>query len=108
MTKYAMSHLTVGLAAELAPDRIAVDGLWPRTLIDTQATRVFAAWFATAGPWRSPQVVADACHALVTIPWSPGATGRLLLDEEVLAAAGVRDLSGYTVPSPVSPPAAGA
>ncbi len=99
-TKYAMSHLTIGLAAELAVDRIAVDGLWPRTLIDTQATRVFAAWFDTAGPWRSPAIVADACHALVTAPWSPAATGRLLLDEEVLAAAGVRDLSAYTVPAP--------
>ena len=103
ITKYAMSHLTVGLAAELAPDRIAVDGLWPRTLIDTQATRVFAEWFDTRGLWRSPQVVADACRALVTAPWSPGATGRLLLDEEVLATAGVLDLSGYAVSSPVSP-----
>ena len=107
-TKYGMSHLTLGLAAELSPDRIAVDGLWPRTLIDTQATRVFAAWFDTAGPWRSPQVVADACHALVAAPWSPAATGRLLLDEEILAAAGVRDLSGYAVAPPLAPPAPGA
>jgi len=102
-TKYAMSHLTLGLAAELAPDLIAVDGLWPRTLIDTQATRVFAAWFDTAGPWRSPAIVADACHALVMEGWSPAATGRLLLDEDVLAAAGRTDLSAYAVAPPVPP-----
>ncbi len=104
MTKYAMSHLTLGLAAELAADRIAVDGLWPRTLIDTQATRVFAEWFDTGGTWRSPAIVADACHALVSSPWSPTATGRLLLDEAVLAAVGVTDLAGYRVASPVPTP----
>jgi len=100
-TKYAMSHLTLGLAAELADDRIAVDGLWPRTLIDTQATRVFARWFDTSGPWRSPAIVADACHALVHESWSPQATGRLWFDEQVLAAHGVTSFAAYEVPSPV-------
>lgn len=103
-TKFAMSHLTLGLAAELAPARIAVDGLWPRTLIDTQATRVFARWFDTSGPWRSPAIVADACRALVSEPWAPGATGRLLLDEEVLRAAGLTSFAQYAVPSPIPPP----
>jgi citronellol/citronellal dehydrogenase len=100
-TKYAMSHLTLGLAAELLPDRIAVNGLWPRTLIDTQATRVFARWFDTTGTWRSPSIVADACHALVHESFSPSGTGRLLLDEEILAAHGVTALAAYEVPSPV-------
>jgi citronellol/citronellal dehydrogenase len=101
VTKYAMSHLTLGLAAELAPDRIAVDGLWPRTLIDTQATRVFARWFDTRGTWRSPAIVADACHALVHESWDPEATGRLLFDEEILAAHGITSFDAYEVPSPV-------
>jgi citronellol/citronellal dehydrogenase len=100
-TKYAMSHLTLGLAEELRAERIAVDGLWPRTLIDTQATRVFARWFDSRGPWRSPEIVADACHALVHEPWSPAATGRLLLDEEVLAAHGTTSFATYEVPSPL-------
>lgn len=100
-TKYAMSHLTLGLAAELAQDRIQVDGLWPRTLIDTQATRVFARWFDTSGPWRSPAIVADACHALVHESWSPAATGRLRFDDEILAAHGMTSFDAYEVPSPV-------
>ncbi|MEO6463267.1 MAG: SDR family NAD(P)-dependent oxidoreductase, partial [Candidatus Eisenbacteria bacterium] len=100
-TKYAMSHLTLGLAEELRADRIAVDGLWPRTLIDTQATRVFAGWFDTSGTWRSPAIVADACHALVHESWSDGATGRLLFDEDVLAAHGTTSFAAYEVPSPV-------
>ena len=103
VTKFGMSHLTIGLAAELATDRIAVNGLWPRTLVDTQATRVFARWFDTSGPWRSPDIVADACHALVHEPWSPAATGRLLLDEEILAAHGVTTFAPYEVPSPLPP-----
>ncbi len=100
-TKYAMSHLTLGLAAELAADRIAVDGLWPRTLIDTQATRVFARWFATGGTWRAPAIVADACNILVHEPWSAAATGRLLFDEDVLRAHGVSSFAAYEVPPPV-------
>ena len=100
-TKYAMSHLTLGLAAELLPDRIAVNGLWPRTLIDTQATRVFARWFDTRGTWRSSSIVADACHALVHESFSPDGTGRLLLDEDILAAHGITSLAAYEVPSPV-------
>ena len=100
-TKYAMSHLTLGLAVELAADRIAVDGLWPRTLIDTQATRVFARWFDSSGTWRSPAIVADACHALVHEPWSAAATGRLLFDEDVLGAHGATSFAAYDVPFPV-------
>jgi citronellol/citronellal dehydrogenase len=103
VTKFGMSHLTLGLAAELAADRIAVDGLWPRTLIDTQATRVFAEWFDTGVTWLSPEVMADACHALVHEPWSPAHTGRLLLDEEVLAARGLTSFAQYEVASPVPP-----
>lgn len=102
-TKFAMSHLAVGLAEELAADRIATSGLWPRTLIDTQATRVFASWFDTSGPWRSPRILADACHALVRAPWSATTSGRLWLDEEILAEHGLTSFAQYEVPSPLPP-----
>jgi len=102
VTKYGMSHLTVGLAGELLADGIAVNGLWPRTLIDTQATRVFAEWFDTQGTWRSPEIVAEACYALVTEPFAPARTGRLLHDEQVLADHGMTSFVQFEVPAPVA------
>ncbi len=102
MTKFGMSHLTLGLAEELSGARIAVNGLWPRTLIDTQATRVFAEWFDPMGLWRSPAIVADACHALVVQAPERAPTGRLWLDEELLAAAGFSSFEHYEVPVPVT------
>jgi citronellol/citronellal dehydrogenase len=97
-----MSHLTIGLAEELRGDRIAVHGLWPRTLIDTQATRVFAEWFDTAGVWRSPDIIADACHALVSQAPAGTPSGRLWLDEEVLVARGLSSFEHYEVPNPLT------
>jgi citronellol/citronellal dehydrogenase len=45
---------------------------------------------------RTPQIVADAAHA-VLVREAAGFHGQFLLDDEVLAAAGVTDLSGYAV-----------
>ena len=48
---------------------------------------------------RSPEIVADAAHAIVTRD-SRACTGRLLLDEDVLREEGVADFSAYAmVPS---------
>jgi len=45
---------------------------------------------------RTPEIVADAAHAVLVRPAS-GFTGRFLIDEEVLGEAGVTDFSGYAV-----------
>ena len=39
---------------------------------------------------------ADAAHAVLVRP-APGFSGRFLIDDEVLAEAGVTDLSAYAV-----------
>ena len=91
LAKYGMSLCTVGLADELAADGIAANSLWPRTLIDTAAVRNL---LGGADRARSPHIVADAAHAILTRD-SRACTGNLFIDEDVLAAEGVTDLSGY-------------
>lgn len=47
---------------------------------------------------RSPQIMADATHALVTRP-AAECTGHFYTDEEILAQEGVDDLTGYRLPA---------
>lgn len=93
IAKYSMSLVTVGLAAELRGDGVAVNSLWPRTTIDTAAIRnVVGAQLANHS--RTPEIMADATHAVLTEP-SREVTGNFFIDDEVLEAAGVTDLSKY-------------
>lgn len=101
MSKYAMSMTTFGLAAELAEDGVAVNSLWPVTLIETAALRNIPGGEQLARGSRRPEIVADAAHALITGEADFGTgefvTGQFLTDEQVLSAVGISDFSGYAV-----------
>jgi citronellol/citronellal dehydrogenase len=73
-----------------------VNALWPRTAIDTEAIRLIAGPDARRTT-RSPQIMADAAHWILTQP-SRKFTGRFFLDDEVLRSAGVSDFSRYRQP----------
>ncbi|SDY40263.1 citronellol/citronellal dehydrogenase [Amycolatopsis xylanica] len=93
IAKYSMSLVTVGLSAELAGDGIAANSLWPRTTIDTAAIRnVVGAELADRS--RTPEIMADAAHVILTKP-SREVTGHFFIDDEVLAAEGVTDFAKY-------------
>ena len=94
MAKFGMSMCTLGMSAEFARDGIAVNSLWPLTAIDTAAVRNLLGGETVAGMSRSPQVMADAFHAIVTRP-SRECTGNFFIDELVLREAGVTDFSAY-------------
>ena len=98
MAKYGMSLVTLGLAEELREAGIGVNSLWPRTLIATAAVQNLLGGDDAVAGSRTPEIVADAAHAvLVRDPRS--CTGRFLVDDEVLAEEGVTDLERYrTVP----------
>ena len=93
MSKYGMSLCVLGMAAEFRQQGVAVNALWPRTAIDTEAIRLIAGAEARKRT-RSPKIVADAAHWILTQP-SRRVTGRFFVDDEVLRAAGVTDLSAY-------------
>jgi citronellol/citronellal dehydrogenase len=96
MAKYGMSMCVLGMAAELAPDGIAVNALWPRTTIATAAIRNLLGGAEIVRRSRKPEIVADAAHFVLTRP-SRECTGNFFIDENVLASEGVTDLAGYAV-----------
>ncbi len=93
MSKYGMSLCVLGMAEEFRADGIAVNALWPRTAIDTEAIRLIAGAEARRHT-RSVDIMGDAAHAILTRP-SRELTGQFLIDDDVLREAGVTDLSRY-------------
>ena len=93
MAKYGMSLCVLGMAEEFRGQGIAVNALWPKTTIDTEAIRLIAGQDARKKA-RSPEIMADAAHWVLTQP-SRECTGRFLIDEDVLRDSGVTDLSRY-------------
>lgn len=94
VSKLSLSLAVVGLAEELKRYGIAVNGLWPHTLILTDA--IVHAHNVKAENCRSPRIVADAVSALLALaPRSE--SGRFFLDEEILRSRGVNDFSHYAV-----------
>lgn len=92
LAKYGMTMATLGLAAEFTT--IAADTLWPRTTIATAAVQNLLGGEKLMAASRTPQIYADAAHAVLVRPASEG-SGRSLIVEDVLEAAGITDFSGY-------------
>ena len=95
MAKYGMSLCVLGMAEELRDRGIAVNALWPRTVIDTAALAMLGGAVKREAT-RKPEIMADAAHAILTRP-SSGCTGNFFIDDEVLAEEGVTDLDRYAV-----------
>jgi len=96
LSKYGMSMCVLGLAEEFRTEGIAVNGLWPATTIATAAIRNVVGDDAMMRRSRTPAILADAAHAILTRD-ARSCTGHLYLDEAVLREEGVEDLSGYAV-----------
>jgi citronellol/citronellal dehydrogenase len=94
MSKFGMSLCVLGMAEELRSDGIAVNALWPRTVIATAAVQNLLGGEETIRGSRKPEIVADAAYSILTKP-SREFTGNFCIDEEVLRAEGVTDFSKY-------------
>jgi citronellol/citronellal dehydrogenase len=94
MAKYGMSMCVLGHAEEFRGDGIAVNALWPRTVIQTAALAMIPG--VRPEHCRTPQIMADAAHAVLTRD-ARSTTGNFFIDEEVLRSAGVTDFSKYSV-----------
>jgi citronellol/citronellal dehydrogenase len=101
MAKYGMSMCVLGLSAELAKNGIAANALWPRTMIATAAVRNLLGGDSSIRGSRTPEIVADAAHWILTQP-SRETTGNFFIDEDILRKAGVTDFDKYAV-DPTAP-----
>jgi citronellol/citronellal dehydrogenase len=96
LSKYGMSMIVTGLAAELKPFRIAANALWPKTTIATAAVKNLLGGDFLIQRSRTTEIVADAAYYILQKP-SYENTGKFYIDEEVLAAEGITDFAKYAV-----------
>jgi len=96
MAKYGMSMCVLGHAAEFKPYGIAVNALWPATVIQTAALQMIPD--VRPEHCRTPAIVADAAALILTSDAHVAAnTGNFYIDEQVLAAHGVNNFESYSV-----------
>ena len=96
ITKFSMSMMAIGWAAELKQYRIASNALWPRTTIDTAAVRNLLGGEVLAKMSRTTDILADSAFYILNKP-SADCTGNCFIDEYVMAKEGITDLSHYSV-----------
>ena len=96
MSKYNMTMMALGLAAELKKFNIAANALWPKTTIATAAVQNLLGGQMLMNMSRTPEIMADAAYYILTKA-STQCTGNTFIDEEVLASEGIVDLSKYSV-----------
>jgi len=95
IAKYGMSLCVLGLSAEFTETGIAVNALWPRTVIATAAIAMLGGAVKPEN-CRKPEIVADAAHAILCQP-AREFSGRFCIDEDVLREAGITDFDRYAV-----------
>lgn len=96
MSKYGMSMCVLGMAEELRGQGVAVNALWPATVIATAAVQNLLGGDAIIRRCRKPEDMADAAHAVLTRD-SRSCTGNFFTDEEVLRSLGQTEFSDYAV-----------
>ncbi|HSS70495.1 MAG TPA: NAD(P)-dependent oxidoreductase [Casimicrobiaceae bacterium] len=96
MAKYGMSMCVLGMAEEFREAGVAVNALWPRTVIATAALAMIPGMSARLDNCRKPEIIADAAHAIFMRD-ARAATGNFYIDEQVLASEGVTDFAPYAV-----------
>lgn len=99
VSKYGMSLLALGIAEEFRSQGVAVNALWPRTLIATTALTMIDMPREAA---RKPEIVADAAHEILCSD-ARLTSGNFFIDEQVLRAAGCVDFSRYAVSPTLEP-----
>jgi len=101
ISKLGMTLLTFGLAEEMRQHNVAVNSLWPATIIESQASINHR--MGTAAMWRKPDILVD-CVLRLALKEPGQLTGQALVDEDFLRAEGVTDFGGYACVPGTEPP----
>ena len=94
LSKYGMTLLSLGWAAEYADTGIGFACLWPETYIATSAVANLAEGDKLAARSRDPQIMGDAAVEIFSRPPAQ-VNGECFIDSQVLTEAGGTDLSRY-------------
>jgi citronellol/citronellal dehydrogenase len=98
--KFGMSMCTLGMAAEFKDRGVAINSLWPKTTIDTDAVRVHFPEHIVRSS-RTTAIVADAAYEILTM--QSFSSGNFYIDEDVLRNAGISDFASYSVDPSIEP-----
>jgi len=96
MSKFGMSMCVLGMAAELKGQGVAVNAIWPKTVIATAAVQNLLGGDEAISRCRTPEIMADAAYAILTSD-SRQQTGNFYVDEQLLSEHGVTDFDKYAV-----------
>lgn len=96
IAKFGMSLCVLGMAGEFRAQGVAVNALWPKTVIATAAVQNLLGGSQVIERARTPAIMADAAHAILT-RLSRECTGNFFVDEDVLRAEGVTDFGPYAM-----------
>ena len=105
MAKYGMSMCTLGMSEELKSSGIAVNSLWPRTMINTAAVNnILASSMEDQGvsKCRTPAIMGDAAYIILTQD-SKKFTGNMCVDDSTVIKSGKTDLSEYLATPDATP-----
>jgi citronellol/citronellal dehydrogenase len=94
LSKYGMTLLSLGWAAEYADAGIGFACLWPETYIATAAVANSPDFEAMLARSRDPQIMGDAAVEIFSRP-AADVNGQCYIDSEILRDSGIADLSGY-------------
>src|SRR5206468_4878966 len=96
ISKFGISMIVMGLAEELKQYKVAVNALWPKTIIQTAAIKNLPGGDFLLDKSRKPSIVADAVSFILQRA-SEKCTGNFFIDEDVLKEEGITDLNKYSV-----------
>lgn len=96
MAKFGMSLCVLGMAEEFKEQGVAVNALWPKTVIATAAVQNLLGGDSVMQRSRKPEIVADAAYMILTAD-SRACTGNFFIDEDILRHAGIKDFDQYAV-----------
>jgi citronellol/citronellal dehydrogenase len=94
LSKYGMTLLSLGWAAEHADAGIGFACLWPETYIATAAVANSPDFEAMLERSRSPEIMGDAAAEIFSRA-AADVNGKCFIDSELLTESGVADLSDY-------------
>jgi citronellol/citronellal dehydrogenase len=101
ISKFGMTLLSHGLAEEVRASNIAVNSLWPVTIIESQASINWG--LGTPAMWRKADILVDCVLRLVKKD-DLEITGQALLDEDFLRSEGITDFKSYACVPGTEPP----
>ena len=96
MSKFGMSQCVLGMAEEFKKDGIAVNALWPHSIIATAAISNVVAGKEALQHCRKPEIIADAAHLIISKN-SKEFTGKFCIDDVLLNNEGEKDFKKYRI-----------